>query len=65
MNELKTTTSKIEHFCTQVKNASGVDDAEVTFEQIILYFFPEAWREMKEAMTMEYIRGFNAGSGVK
>lgn len=65
MDELKTTTTKIEHFCTQVKQASGVDDAEVTFEQIILYFFPEAWGKMKDVMTMEYIRGFNAGSKTK
>ena len=62
LSRVKQVVSQVENVaCEGCKDIDGTDDVEIGMEFLISAFFPDAYDNLREKMTAEYIRGYNDG----
>lgn len=59
LSDLEKAVKQLKKQCKVMK----VNDLDVTFEYLIGSFFPEVLDNIKDAMTKQYISGYNDGKG--
>lgn len=51
--------SRFEKFVKTVRRTIGKEDADISFEAAIAFLYPKIWKNIKTALTQEYIKGYN------
>ena len=53
--------SDLERLAQKIRNVVGTENAEISFEFIIASLFPTSWKNIQEAMSRQYTKGYIQG----
>jgi hypothetical protein len=53
--------SDVERILASVRRSTGENDADLSFEFILMAFFPTCWDNIKQELNRQYTLGFIAG----
>ena len=51
----------LEKLANRIKQVTGSDQAEVSFEMVIASFFPTSWSNIQKELNRQYTMGYIAG----
>ena len=55
------TVADLEKLANRIKQATGSDETEVSFEMVIASFFPTSWSNIQKELNHQYTIGYIAG----
>lgn len=55
------TVADLEKLATKVKQVTGSDETEISFEMVLCSFFPTCWKNIQEEMSRQYTQGYIEG----